>query len=66
MATLDKMLTYEFLDGLREFWFEHFASADSFVLPRQEEQMRWFMGGKELDEICVCVFPPHPLTHVSG
>lgn len=53
MASLKEVLTYELLDGVTEFWFEHFESQDSFVLPQLKEQMRWFMGGKELDDICV-------------
>lgn len=50
---LENVLTYEFLESLRDFWFGHFESKDSFVLPKMDEMMRWFKGGKELDDICV-------------
>lgn len=52
-TSLESVLTPQFLKGLRDFWFEHFESQDAYILPGQKEMLRWFQGGKELDEICV-------------
>lgn len=62
---LESGLTYELLDGVREFWYEHFESDDSFILPQMKEQMRWFRGGKEMDDICMLVNTPLSLTPPS-
>ena len=41
------------LREVHDFWFEHFASPDSFAIPSTEDSKRWFMGGEELDRVCV-------------
>ncbi|KAI5465370.1 SpoVR like family protein [Mariannaea sp. PMI_226] len=53
LVELGKLLTPELFQNLRSFWYEHLDHEDDYVLPKQSHNKRWFMGGKELDDICV-------------
>ncbi|KAM5351149.1 hypothetical protein ACJ41O_003872 [Fusarium nematophilum] len=55
---LKDVLTHEKLQALREFWFEHLTSDDDRVIPKPEQQRRWFFSDKEFDSICVSRFSP--------
>ncbi|KAL6870139.1 hypothetical protein ACO1O0_001475 [Amphichorda felina] len=62
MAGLESTLTPALLSEIRDFWFSHIDSEDALILPDQEHIMRWFVGGEELDKLCVQVSPrPTPL-----
>ena len=53
LSVLEQHLTPALFQNLREFWFEHLDHEDDFIMPKQEHSRRWFMGGEELDNICV-------------
>ncbi|KAM0282162.1 hypothetical protein ACHAQH_003202 [Verticillium albo-atrum] len=55
---LDNVLTSPVLGEIRDFWFSHLGSEDSFILPGFSEMKRWFMGGEELDNFCIQRFKP--------
>lgn len=65
MADLKSILTPTFLSEIQDFWFGHLDNEDAFVLPEQKHLMRWFMGGKEFDQICVCVHSPSLVTSLT-
>ncbi|KPM43691.1 hypothetical protein AK830_g2853 [Neonectria ditissima] len=58
LSVLEQHLTPALFQRLREFWFEHLEHEDDFFIPKQGHASRWFMGGKELDDICVERFAP--------
>ncbi|KJZ72189.1 hypothetical protein HIM_08454 [Hirsutella minnesotensis 3608] len=41
------------LRDVRDLWFEHLTSSEDFVLPRQKQNERWFVGSEAFDHICV-------------
>lgn len=53
LALLEPHLTPALFQELRDFWYEHLVDEEDRVLPKAEQNKRWFFGGKELDEICV-------------
>ena len=53
LALLEPHLTPALFQEIRDFWYEHITDEDGLVYPKFEHVKKWFMGGKELDEICV-------------
>ena len=58
MASLESVLTPALLSDIRDFWFSHIDNDDALILPDQEHVMRWFVGGEEMDKLCVQVSSP--------
>ncbi|KAF7563969.1 hypothetical protein G7046_g142 [Stylonectria norvegica] len=58
LASLKSLLTPDLLRGVRDFWYEHLDGGDDLILPKLEQNRRWYMGGKALDDICVERFAP--------
>ncbi|KAK7428581.1 hypothetical protein QQZ08_004842 [Neonectria magnoliae] len=58
LSLLEQHLTPVLFRSLREFWFEHLENEDDIFVPKMSHAGRWFMGGKELDDICVERFAP--------
>ncbi|KAK7408382.1 hypothetical protein QQX98_009422 [Neonectria punicea] len=58
LSLLEHHLTPVLFRSLREFWFEHLENEDDLLVPEKAHAGRWFMGGKELDDICVERFAP--------
>ncbi|KAM4057194.1 class I alpha-mannosidase [Hirsutella rhossiliensis] len=56
-SSVEQHLTPSRLGSVRDLWFEHLSGPDSLVLPSQDDNKRWFMGG-ELDRLCVERFAP--------
>lgn len=52
LTIIGQHLTPGLLKDVRDFWFESFEEND-YILPQRSHAMRWYMGGKELDNICV-------------
>lgn len=50
---LEQYLTPALLQGLREFWYEHLENEEDFIMPTADHSRRWYMGGKELDNMCL-------------
>ncbi|KAF7548926.1 hypothetical protein G7Z17_g6732 [Cylindrodendrum hubeiense] len=55
---LEQHLTPALFKDLREFWYEHLEKEEDFIMPTAEHSRRWYMGGKELDDICLNRFAP--------
>ncbi|KAH7111174.1 hypothetical protein B0J13DRAFT_462014 [Dactylonectria estremocensis] len=55
---LEQHLTPALLQGLREFWYEHLENEEDFIMPTADHSRRWYMGGKELDNVCLDRFSP--------
>lgn len=53
LSSLESYLTPTFFKELRDFWYEHLDSDHDLCLPKLEQSKRWFMGGKELDDMCM-------------
>ncbi|KAH7128898.1 hypothetical protein EDB81DRAFT_808481 [Dactylonectria macrodidyma] len=51
-------LTLALLKDLREFWYEHLENEEDFIMPTADHNRRWYMSGKELDNICLDRFAP--------
>ena len=51
-ARLKAVLTPSLLRQMQDFWFLD-ATAESCILPKQEDFKRWFMGGEALDKECM-------------
>ncbi|KAL6884972.1 DUF924 domain-containing protein [Trichoderma longibrachiatum] len=58
MACISLILTPEVLLSVREFWFEHLWGPDALIIPKPEDNKRWFFGGPEFDKLCVERFGP--------
>lgn len=53
LSSLESYLTPTLFKEIRDFWYEHLDSDDNLCLPTMEHSKRWFMGGKELDDMCM-------------
>jgi hypothetical protein len=51
-SPLNTVLTPQVLGDMRDLWFQHLATKDSFILPDLGEMKHWF-GNKDMDEACV-------------
>ncbi|CAJ0553377.1 Ff.00g118890.m01.CDS01 [Fusarium sp. VM40] len=51
-------LTYQKLDALRSFWFEHLPDGASRVVIAPEHVKRWFFSNEQFDNDCVSQFKP--------
>ncbi|KAH7170150.1 hypothetical protein EDB81DRAFT_154034 [Dactylonectria macrodidyma] len=58
ISVLEQHLTPALFQDIRDFWYEPFETDDDYILPQKNHAMRWYMGGKELDDICVQRFGP--------
>lgn len=57
-GSLENHLTPTLFQNLNDFWFEHFEHEDDYIMPKPIHSKRWFMGGQELDNICVQRYAP--------
>jgi hypothetical protein len=53
MDSLREYLTYDKLDRLRSFWFEHLPLDTDRIIAASEYQKRWFVSDKQFDNVCV-------------
>ncbi|KAL3588425.1 hypothetical protein FPOAC2_10580 [Fusarium poae] len=58
MDSLREYLTYDKLDRLRSFWFEHLPLDTDRIIAASEYQKRWFVSDKQFDNVCVAEFSP--------
>ncbi|RGP72347.1 hypothetical protein FLONG3_6831 [Fusarium longipes] len=58
LDVLREYLTYEKLEALRSFWFEHLPQDADRIIAGPEYQKRWFFSDKQFDDTCVAHFSP--------
>ncbi|KAI1052526.1 hypothetical protein LB507_007687 [Fusarium sp. FIESC RH6] len=58
LDSLKEHLTYDKLEALRAFWFEHLPQDADRIIAAPEYQKRWFFSDKQFDDVCVSQFSP--------
>ncbi|PCD19955.1 hypothetical protein FGRA07_05704 [Fusarium graminearum] len=58
LESLKEHLTYDKLESLRSFWFEHLPQDTDRIIAGPEYQKRWFVSDKQFDDVCVTQFSP--------
>jgi hypothetical protein len=53
LDSLKEHLTYDKLEALRAFWFEHLPQDADRIIAGPEYQKRWFFSDKQFDDVCV-------------
>lgn len=53
LDNLKEHLTYDKLEALRAFWFEHLPQDADRIIAGPEYQKRWFFSDKQFDDVCV-------------
>jgi hypothetical protein len=53
LDSLKEHLTYDKLEALRNFWFEHLPRDADRIIAGPEYQKRWFFSDKQFDDVCV-------------
>ncbi|KAJ2895323.1 hypothetical protein MKZ38_006701 [Zalerion maritima] len=57
-SPLAEQLTPEFLQSVRDFWYEHITEEHQYVIPEMKQMMRWFTQSNEFDTACAAKFKP--------
>lgn len=53
LESLEEHFTYDKLESLRSFWFEHLPQDTDRIIAGPEYQKRWFVSDKQFDDVCV-------------
>ena len=51
-ADISNILRPAVLQEVWDFWFSHIVEEENAVVPKLEQNLRWFSGGEEFDSGC--------------